>query len=479
MTGATLNVALPAGATLQEVSKTGGGMHTPPTHLPPPLSPPPSPQVSVEPPGSLAVTGSFAPPKPGAFVRLSVVPTPVEAVRAASRAPGGSHAKVAHHAGWPAVLRNGTAGHLPIGDRFHSAGFYTGRVRVTLQYLLSTGVTVLQTVQYFTSPPLPQLVATYSDFASRNMWYTTPEPFGRQYAFLDYDFSVPGVILQESRVFVAGLSDEAGAGPGLAFAANVARAPTVLGVAQLATYVNRTLYGTKADGRGVQVSVQNMTLGGGIVASMFWGPGMPNYTYTVSPCWDEPRSLQSYWRAYNYEHPQQIYLHLYQLARNQPWLINATATLAAQSDGQLDGLALADFYLSQSVTTAVAMYTFAGPGSLYELYQFGLMTGSVNVRLLDALLEEGPARYDNYTAVANIQAIRLAIWASIPFPFGSEMPWDSTGQEEIYATAALWGNDTLAETVLNAVLAYVPNCPHWAYHGSARRYFDFAVNGKM
>lgn len=177
--------------------------------------------------------------------------------------------------------------------------------------------------------------------------------------------------------------------------------------------------------------------------------------------------------------PLQVYLHLYALARNSPWLVNATAALAAQAGGELVGLASPDFYLAQAANTAVAMYAFAGPGSLYSLYQFGLMTGSVNIRLLTALLEEGPAWFGNYTAVANIQSTRLAIWESIPFPFGSEMPWDSTGQEEIYATAVEWGNATLAATVLDAVLAYVPNCPHWAYHGSARRYFDFAVNGKM
>ena len=35
----------------------------------------------------------------------------------------------------------------------------------------------------------------------------------------------------------------------------------------------------------------------------------------------------------------------------------------------------------------------------------------------------------------------------------------------------------MSNATLDAVLAYAPRLPSWAYHGNARRYFDFLVYG--
>jgi hypothetical protein len=59
------------------------------------------------------------------------------------------------------------------------------------------------------------------------------------------------------------------------------------------------------------------------------------------------------------------------------------------------------------------------------------------------------------------------------YPFGSEMPWDSTGQEEVYAWTKYFGYKDKADVTLNAILGYDPTVPHWGYNGSARRYWDF------
>ena len=59
------------------------------------------------------------------------------------------------------------------------------------------------------------------------------------------------------------------------------------------------------------------------------------------------------------------------------------------------------------------------------------------------------------------------------YPFGSEMPWDSTGQEEVYAWTKYFGHNDKADVTLNAILGYDPAIPHWGYNGSARRYWDF------
>lgn len=74
---------------------------------------------------------------------------------------------------------------------------------------------------------------------------------------------------------------------------------------------------------------------------------------------------------------------------------------------------------------------------------------------------------------------RALHWKSLNYPFGSEMPWDSTGQEEVYVWSRYFGFDDKATVTLNAILAYMPTVPHWGYNGSARRYWDFVYGGKL
>lgn len=72
---------------------------------------------------------------------------------------------------------------------------------------------------------------------------------------------------------------------------------------------------------------------------------------------------------------------------------------------------------------------------------------------------------------------RSNVWRAKQYPFGSEMPWDSTGQEEIYSWCRYFGYTDKADVTLNAILGYMPTVPNWAYNGAARRYFDAPVNG--
>lgn len=57
------------------------------------------------------------------------------------------------------------------------------------------------------------------------------------------------------------------------------------------------------------------------------------------------------------------------------------------------------------------------------------------------------------------------------------MPWDSTGQEEVFMWSAHYNYTAMQQLTLNAVLAYNSKIPHFAYNGNARRYFDFLVYG--
>jgi hypothetical protein len=72
---------------------------------------------------------------------------------------------------------------------------------------------------------------------------------------------------------------------------------------------------------------------------------------------------------------------------------------------------------------------------------------------------------------------RADLWKEQAYPFGSEMPWDSTGQEEVYAWTKYFGYREKAQVTLDAILAYDPTIPSWGYNGSARRYWDFLYAG--
>ena len=55
--------------------------------------------------------------------------------------------------------------------------------------------------------------------------------------------------------------------------------------------------------------------------------------------------------------------------------------------------------------------------------------------------------------------------------FGSEMAWDSTGQEGVFAWSKYFNDTTTALNSLNSILAYQPTVAHWGYNGNARRYW--------
>ena len=130
------------------------------------------------------------------------------------------------------------------------------------------------------------------------------------------------------------------------------------------------------------------------------------------------------------------------------------------------------FYLEQAGRTAVAMYKFGGRGTS----QWGLMVGSIFATVLRDLEREGMTSLA--AELERIKSRRMAKWLSMEFPYGSEFPWDSTGHEEIHTWLIRDGQYAAANKTVQAVLAYSSVLPHWAYCGSARRYWDFTINGK-
>jgi hypothetical protein len=196
--------------------------------------------------------------------------------------------------------------------------------------------------------------------------------------------------------------------------------PNATQIELLQNYILQTLWGSEAD-RGANNTVQDSNYG--IRASMFYS-GMPGFNYTTQPDWDLSRSLTR-WRSYNYPHPTATYWALYRLARYYQNLLPA-----ASPDWS--------WYLGQAANT-----TMLGMAKAGGYNAFGLMVGSVFAELLRDLQREGwlGAAQDLEVFMQG----RAAQWAQNPFPFGSEMPWDSTGQEEVRLDGSIFGRGCLSE----------------------------------
>ena len=69
-------------------------------------------------------------------------------------------------------------------------------------------------------------------------------------------------------------------------------------------------------------------------------------------------------------------------------------------------------------------------------------------------------------------------WTKEAYPFGSEMAWDSTGQEESMRGASTL--DFMTKPKCRSIRSgYMPTVPHWGNNGNARRYWDFFYGGKL
>jgi hypothetical protein len=332
-------------------------------------------------------------------------------------------------------------------------GLTWGRARLRIAYADGT----VQSIAYRTIKPEAQAIGDMGHFLFHQQWFADPvDPFHRSPSVISYDNQTGKQVTQEPRVWIAGLSDEAGAGSWLAAAMKERIDPSPHEVRQLEQFVNQTLWGHLQVAEGPHKWGVHKSL-------FFYDPAhMPAGTYDPSTNWTtwaswNPEAAADLGRSFNYAHVVAAYWSLYRIARN-------TTGLTTMRTWQ--------WYLHQATDTVLAMQAQAP----YYL-QFGQMEGTVYLRLLDDLEAEGWT-----TQAAQIETMmqaREARWRTEAFPFGSEMPWDSTGQEEVYDWTRYFGDDAKAELTLNAILAYTPVVPSWGYNGSARRYWDFLYGGKF
>ncbi|HKV29250.1 MAG TPA: DUF5695 domain-containing protein [Candidatus Acidoferrales bacterium] len=327
-----------------------------------------------------------------------------------------------------------------------------GRSRLTITY--EDGL--VQTINYFVIKPESQVVSDLGHFLTTKQWFVDPkDPFHRSPSAMTYDRETNQIVTQDSRVWIAGLSDEGGAGSWLAAIMKEFGQPDKKELDKYQQFVDGVLWG------GIQYKDGPEKYG--VRKSLFYyqPDELPHGYYRSDLDWRSwtswnKKASEAVDRSFNYPHVAAAYWVLYRLARDYQGLVTDHSW---------------QWYLTHAYETSIAM-TNDAPG----LARFGQMEGDIFLKIMTDLRLEGmTTQADDLEAKMRARADR---WKEEAYPFGSEMPWDSTGQEEVYAWMKYFGYEAKADVTLNAVLGYDPTIPSWGYNGSARRYWDFIYAAK-
>lgn len=289
------------------------------------------------------------------------------------------------------------------------AGLYTvtpstsawGRVRLTVEY---EGGKV-QTIHYYVTKATSDALADLGSFLTTEAWFTAEDdPFGRSPSVMTYDYGKGSIVDQDGRVWIAGLSDEGGTGAYVAAMVKQAIQPNAEEVIKLEQFVDSVIWG----------NIQNEDYG--VKKSLFFydPSAAPGYTYDESINWGSwtswnQQASSTVDRAYNYVHVAAAYWSLYRVARAYPDTVTREW----------------DWYLDQAQQTILRI-----TGNDVSYSDVGLMGETVFGEILKDLEREGLT--EKATAVEDAMRERAELWDSQEIPYGSEMAWDSTGQEGVF-----------------------------------------------
>jgi hypothetical protein len=334
-----------------------------------------------------------------------------------------------------------------------------GRARLTVTYDDNSK----QTISYYVTKPSKQAVSDLGNFLFTKQWFDDPnDPFHRSPSVLSYDRETNKLVTQDSRAWIAGLGDEGGSGSWLAAAMKQFGQPNKEELAKYEDFIDKVLWG------GLQYRDGPNKYG--VRKSLFYysPQDVPGFQYDPSLNWTtwtswKKSDAESIGRGYNYPHVVAAYWSLYRIARNQNGLVTKHPW---------------DWYLEQAYQTTKFTFSRQANGRRRVGYvELGLMEGDIFLAVLQDLKREG--WNEKATEIEALMKERAERWKQEAFPFGSEMAWDSTGQEEVYAWCKYFGYDDKAEVSLNSIIGYMPAIPHWGYNGNARRYWDFLYGGKL
>ncbi len=328
-----------------------------------------------------------------------------------------------------------------------------GRARVTVKYADGTN----QALSYYVTKPASQVVSDLGNFLFTKQWFDKPgDPFGRSPSVMSYDRAKDAIVEQDARVWIAGLGDEGGSGSWLAAGMKLFGQPTKAEVDKYERFIDGVLWG------GIQYSDGERKYG--VRKSLLYYdpkdkpdfPYDPKLNWTTWTSWNKEAS-ESTGRAYNYVHVVGAYWSMYRVARNHEGLATKHTW---------------DWYLDQAYQT---MMFLTDPAKKVGYTNVGLMGASAFTETLADMKREGWT--GKVAALETRMKMRADRWAAQAYPFGSEMAWDSTGQEEVYAWTRHFGHNPQSLTAINSIIGYMPLVPHWGYNGAARRYWDFIYAG--
>ncbi len=334
-----------------------------------------------------------------------------------------------------------------------------GRARVTITYADGSK----QTIHYYLTKPATQVVDDLGRFLFTKQWYENPaDPFKRSPSIMGYDREADKILEQDHRVWIAGLGDEGGGGSWVAAAMKQFVQPDDAEIAKLERFIDGVLWG------GLQYS-DGPNKYGVRKSMLYYAPDeLPNFPFdkarnwTTWASWKKDQAM-SVGRGYNYPHVVAAYWSMYRTARNFEGFVKAHAW---------------GWYLDQAYNTTKFAFSKKPDGKYVVGYvELGLMEGTIFLELLKDLKREGWT--EKAAEIERLMKERADAWAKEEYPFGSEMAWDSTGQEEVYAWCKYFGYDDKALVSLNSIIGYMPGVPHWGYNGNARRYWDFLYAAKL
>ena len=355
-----------------------------------------------------------------------------------------------------------------------------------------------------------------------------PDAFGRGASVVPWDRESKSQVLDDSRAYDVGLSDDAGGGNPLGLATIVAFKPGIIEVSRVDDFIKYTLYGTKKGlkectcfdhlslrqmpcdcakppYKSLQIRPQDLEDGvsndlDGIRMTLYYYYYLPNdpgnssspthvsrnssghfsYYYVEADkctlpgieggpnwCMDEKLSNATY-RLWNYPHHTASYYSLYKTARNHRVLAETL-----HHDWE--------WYLARAANTTLR---FGSPG-------VGVMDGTIFREVLLALKEESAWQDRNFPGMENqwtgfAEAIegnmiaRARIFNVSKYPYASEYPFGTTSQEEVvvwlleYAGKASAGDEHFsfelaANRTVSHTLSFMRSSPTWPYHGGTRR----------
>ncbi len=154
------------------------------------------------------------------------------------------------------------------------------------------------------------------------------------------------------------------------------------------------------------------------------------------------------WRAFNYVHVANICYNMYRIA----------------SAANYPSLKPAKHYLRRAYDYTVAMFNYwmfpEGVGAT-KYANMGEM--NLPLKFIPALRQEGMAEQADH--LEKLMLEKAQYFSTRDYPFGSEMAFDTTAYEAVYAYAKLIGDQRIIQRAISATLANRARIPIWHKHG--------------